>query len=523
MIDNNNSEIKIAEIEKENTLKISVVKTAVIMAILTLVSKCFGFIREMVLAGAFGATYVVDAYVMAQSIPNILLSGIFAAIATAYMPLFSVEMEKKGEKAGNIFTSKIITITLAIAIIGMCIGVIFSKELVSIFASGFNNETLSLTSTFLKIAFFSVAFSSISGILEAYLQYKNVFIRQIVIGYLQNIIVIASICICYFVGSQYLAFGLMIGNLIRCVFMYVQARRKGYRHEKSDGMYLDTVKQILALSMPIFIGTYITQINTFVDKSLASSLVEGSVSALNYANILNTTIISLTVTIIVTILYPKMARAETLKDSKTFNDMLDKSISVVLIIIIPFTLGAMVYDREFVSIVYERGAFDTFAAQMTTEAFMFYAIGMTFSSVNMVLTKVFFAKQNTIVPVICSTLGVITNVILNLILVKTMQHMGLALATSIACAITTIAYIVGIKIKYKDISINHIKLKLLKIITGSIISVGVSAAIYKALIGYFPLIINLGFAVIVAAIVYMGTLYVMKIEELKLIKNILKK
>ena len=115
--------------------------TLFFMVIMTLISKFLGFIRETVLANFYGTSYIVDSYVMAVAIPSILFGGIFAAIATAYMPTLSTVQETEGKIKANRFTSQIINVILILSIIVSVIGFVFSDQIVAIFASGFTGKT----------------------------------------------------------------------------------------------------------------------------------------------------------------------------------------------------------------------------------------------------------------------------------------------------------------------------------------------------------------------------------------------
>src|SRR5665648_239475 len=204
-------------------------QTAVLMAILTLISKVFGFVREMVMANFFGTTYITDAYVMAFAIPMIIFGGVFGSIATAYMPLFSRITENDGEKAGSKFTSEVINLLLVVSIIAAIVGIAFSDQIVSIFASGFSGETARLTSFFVKVTFSYVLFTSISGVLEAYLQYKGVFLVQIILGYIQNIIIISVIVISAFTNFYYLVFGLLLAYFIRFLILIFIVKKRDFK------------------------------------------------------------------------------------------------------------------------------------------------------------------------------------------------------------------------------------------------------------------------------------------------------
>lgn len=343
-------------------------QTAVLMSILTLGSKLIGFIREMVMSNYFGTSYVTDAYVMAFTILSVLFGGIITAISTAYLPVFSRISESEGKLEGDRFTSEIVNILLAISVVISLIGIFFSDQIIAVFASGFQGETAKLASFFVKVLFSYVIFSSTAAILEAYLQYKGTFLPQIISGYFVSMCTIVAIIISAYTSYYYLAFGMVIGYILRLITMTIIARSRDYKYTLTF-RYINNVREIAFLAIPTFIGSYMQYINQFVDKTLASRLVEGSISALNYASLLNNVIIDITITILATIIYPKLTQANSLKQYDRFNELVYKGFNVVVIISLPFSLGAMVYSNQVVQIIYERGAFDITATAMTSSAF----------------------------------------------------------------------------------------------------------------------------------------------------------
>lgn len=511
--------------KKQNKFIMNAAQTAAMMAILTLGSKFLGFIREMVMAGFFGAGEVTDAYVMSQSIPSMLFAGIFGAVATSYMPLLSDKIEKGSEKEGNEFTSQVINILLIASIISSVVGFIFSDELTAILASGFTGERARLTSFFLKITFSYVIFSSTTGILNAYLQYKNTFLPQIFIDYTQNIIVIATIVISAYSSYYYLAFGLLIAYALRLVLIFALSKKKGYKYYTHGEKTRGVIKDISRLAIPVFIGSTVTQINLFVDKYLASGLVVGSVSALNYASTLNTMIMSISVTVLATMIYPRLAQAQSMEAQDRFSNLVQTGFNLTIIVALPFSLGAMVYSDEIVQVIFERGAFDVAATSLTGSAYLFYSIGMTFMALNTLFTQVYYSMHNMKTPMVCAAVGVIINISLNLMLVGSMQHNGLALATSISAICNSGLLYVGIRKKDKNIQVIKDKRKIFVIVITSFVSVGLSLIVYKLLVNliWMPRMIYLGLSVGVAIIAYLIILKKCKVEELDIIKDIIKK
>ncbi|MBR0599524.1 murein biosynthesis integral membrane protein MurJ [Sinanaerobacter chloroacetimidivorans] len=500
----------------------TIAQTAVLMSILTLGSKLLGFLREMVMAGLFGANYITDAYVMAQTIPSIIFAGIFGSIAIAYMPLYSKKIEKEGNNSANLFTSQILNILLITSIFSSVLGIFFSNAIVGIFARGFQGEVAQLTSFYIKVTFSYVVFSSVASILDSYLQYKNVFLQQIIIGYAQNIIIIGVIIISAYTTYYFLIFGLLIGYIIRAILIWLLANRKEYKYYFKFNIK-ETLKVILPLTIPVFIGSSFTQINMFVDKSLASGLKEGSVAALNYATLLNTMVLALSVSILTTIVYPKITQAYSLNDNQKLNSIIQRSFTVIYMIALPFSMGAILYSKEIVQIVFERGAFNSNATYLTETAYMYYSIGLLFMAINELLIRIYYSKQDMKSPMLFSAVCVFINIILSLIFIKSMGHNGLALATSIATISNSVLLYLGIK-KHTSINIIQSKIKIFKITVAATLSIIISYIVYLFINSLFVdkiIILKLGLTIILAIIIYLILLKILNIKEITNIKQII--
>jgi len=497
-------------------------QTAILMAICTLISKILGFIREMVMANYFGTTYITDAYVMATVIPGIIFGGVLGAVSVAYMPIYSKTMALEGELKANEFTSGVLNILTILAVFLSILGIFLSDYIVVIFASGFKGETAFITSFFLRITFSYIVFSAIADIFEAHLRYKGVFLPQVVFGFIQNIVLIFTIIISSITSYYYLAFGYLVTYILRFIIMAKVARNKRFKYISSPKM-LSSVKQIMTLAIPVFIGSSMTQINIFVDKTLASGLPEGSVSALNYGNMLVNMIMGLTITIMTTIIYPKLTQARAIGDNEKLSSIVNIGMILIIMVSFPFSLGAMVYSNQIVQIIYERGAFDLIATRMTSAAFYYYSLGLLFSSLNTFITQVYYSMHNMKTPVIFGAMGVIINVVLNLILIKPMGHSGLALATSIAAICSTVMFLVNLKKKHPDIYVFKSKSKLLKIILAAIIAIGLSYVFYLLVFNLIVArVVQLILVVVVAGLLYFLLLYLMKVDEINIIRQIVK-
>ena len=507
-----------------NTRKLTTAQTAAFMAILTAGTKVLGFVREMVLAAFYGAGEVTDAYNMAQNIPNILLAGIVSAVAISYMPILSRKVNDSGEAEGNLYTSRLLNGLMCLICAAIVLGAIFAKPLVSIFAPGYEAEQAVLTAWYLRFAFFSVLFTAFIYIFEAYLQYRGTFFPQIVLGYVQSAAVIVFVVFSAKTDHHWLIFGVVLGFALRGIGCWLIAGKNGYRYTPDFHMG-DAVKEAILLALPIFIGGSVAQINTFVDRMLASNLQQGSVSALTYSNEIINAIVMLTVTILVTIIYPKLNQAFAQGDLTSVGTLTEKGINVLALLAIPLSMGAMVYAQPVIRLIYERGAFTAEDTTITASAFFCYAIGLTFLALNQLITKVFYSLHDTKTAVYCSVIAVVCNIVLNLILVRSLEHAGLALATSIAQIINAILLYVTFKRKYPDITLLHSGKKLVLIAALSAVAVAISYLCFTLLSDTIKCsqALSLLGAIAAAGISYLVLLKVAKFEELGILKDLVKR
>ena len=501
--------------------QLSTAQTAVIMAALTLGSKFLGFVREAVLANYYGAGMVTDAYKIALSIPNYLLAAAVSAFAAAYMPELARISENSGEKDANSFTSRVINFQLIVSLVVSALGMIFAGPLVKFFAPGFGEESVALAAYYLRASFLLVVFNIFINICGAYMRYKDIFIPELVFGLVHDVCIIAAIVISVRTSNYVLIYGTVAGYMLRAVFGMYYSRRCGFRYS-FDTEFGTVIKTVAAMALPIFLGGYVSQFNTMIDRMLASGLVEGSISALDYGNLIVGVIVAITTTILTTIIYPKLNKAFALGQMDRISELCEKSMNIGLLVSVPFTFGALAFGAPLVQIMYERGAFGSAATAMTASAFMWYSLRIAFAAVSGIIVYVFYTLHDTKTPVYCSCASVAVNVVFNLILVRFMAHSGLALATSIAAVVNAVLLWIAFKRKHPEISLLGSSAKLIKIIIFAALSVAVAYILWSAVSAALPGIVSLGLAILAAVGVYLIVLKLSGFEELELLKQLFK-
>lgn len=180
---------------------------------------------------------------------------------------------------------------------------------------------------------------------------------------------------------------------------------------------------------------------------MASGLIAGSISALNYANKLNGLILSVFVSTITTVIFTLLSKEFNNDNIGGMKKIMGYGINLILLITIPATVGLIVLATPIVEVAFERGAFTVDDTIMTSSALVFYSLGLVAASLRLLITRVYYSLQDTRTPMINGALSVGLNIVLNLIFIQFMAHSGLAFATSIANTIATLLMFYGLRKK----------------------------------------------------------------------------
>lgn len=495
-----------------------VAKATFVLMIATVIAKILGFGRELVLASAYGASMYSDAYITAMNIPLVIFTVIGTTLATVLIPMYFDVEKELGEEESLKFINNVFNIVILLCIILSILGLIFSKEIVNLFAIGFKGKTLEVATKFTRITIIGIVFTGLSYIMTAYLQINNKFTVPGLVSVPKNIIIIISIILSTKYSPYLMIWGSLIGISTEFLFQLPFAMKSGYKYKFYINVKDKNIKRMMILIGPVLIGVAVNQINTLVDRTLASTLVEGSISALNYANKLNGFVMALFITSIGSVIYPMLSKLSTEDSKKEFEKSVTKSINSVVLLVTPISIGAIVLANPIVKILFERGAFDTTATQMTSIALIMYSIGMVSFGLRDILGKVFYSIQDTKTPMINGALAMIMNIILNIIFVKYLKLAGLALATSISAIICILLLFKSLRKKIGYFGQDKIIKTTIKSLLASILMGLITNLSYNTMINLLDgnminEIICVGMSVLIGIIVYMIIIILLKVEE----------
>lgn len=498
--------------------------TALVLMLIILTSKITGFFRDIVLAQTFGAGEITDAYLTALNIPVVLFDGISAALGTTFIPIYFKIKSSKGQEEVNKFTSNILNIVIIISLIFVLLGVIFAPYIVKIFAVGFKGDVFDLTVNYSKILIFSMVFIAINGLVSSYLVASgNVYISgAITIPF--NIFVIIAIIFASVTESYVMVYGTLIAYIAQLLFQLPLLIKKGYKHRLTVNLRDENIRQILFLVIPVFIGSYINQINAVVNRTLASTLDSGSITALNYANKLNMFAVGVIAVAISTIMYPILSKLASEGNKKLFKINISKSINMIVIIMLPIMVVMTTFSTEIVKVLFEEGSFNSHDTYLTSTALFFYSIGILSYGLKELLAKSFYSLQDTKTPVRNATISVVINIVFSIILVNIMGIGGLALASSISATVTTMLLLISLRKKIGKIGFSYILKTFIKGAIASIVMYIIMRIAYNYIFIYgsrFALesrkfiAFNCFISVILGMSTYLIVVLALKVKEVK--------
>lgn len=488
-------------------------KTAILLMLITIVSKIVGFGRVITLSYFYGASNISDAYLISLSIPTVIFSFVGTGISTGYVPMYSKIKQDYGEEEGNRFTNNLANILIIICTIIVIFGLIFTKPLIKIFASGFKGEALTLAIQFTKISLLGIYFTGLMNVFSSYLRLKGNYVVPALVGFPMNFITIAAIFLSSKTNILVLVIGSVIATASQLILLVPFIHKKGYRHKFILDIKDRHIKNMAYIALPVIIGVSVNQINVLVDRTLASQIAVGGISALNYANMLNGFVQGLFVVPIATVIYPVISKMAVEDNMDGLKSSISEAINSISLLVIPATIGAMCFAEPVVKILFGRGAFDSQAISMTSNALFYYSIGMLGFGMRDIISRAFYSLQDTKTPMINAAIAMAMNIVLNIILSKFMGIGGLALATSISAIFCTVLLFISFRNKIGPFGMKNIAISFIKVSCASIVMGVIARLLYDILIKNIGANLALIVAIIIGTVVYFVMIYFMKIDE----------
>ncbi|MCX8030676.1 MAG: murein biosynthesis integral membrane protein MurJ [Thermodesulfovibrionales bacterium] len=516
------------------TTKSKIAKAAVSMSFATLISRIFGYIKDMILAKYFGATATSDVFFVAFRIPN-LLRDLFAegSMSSAFIPVLTETLTKNGKDDANKLVRTIFMISLFIVGSVCILGIVFAPIIVSAIAPGFisNPEKFEQTVLLTRIMFPFLLFISFASITMGALNTRGVFFVPALAPAFLNI----SIILCLFLFSQKftnpivaVAIGVSVGGFVQFLFQIPSFKQKGYSFFGTNlnltSFWHPSIKKIGILIIPSITGLAVVQVNIFISTILASFLHEGSITYLYYSMRLIQFPIGLFGVAMGMAVLPTLSEHAARKNFDNLKEDFSFALRLLFFITIPAMIGLICLKEPIVNTLFQRGEFGYQATIGTSEALMFYSLGIWAIVGVRVLASTFYSMQDTKIPVKIAIFSMIVNILFSLLLMKPMQHNGLALANALASITNFILLFYLLRKKIGSFGAKRIVKSFIKTLLAAVI-MGLSGwliiegDLWKTEGNFLIKSLYLVITIIISIMIFLFISYLLRNDELKFIVN----
>ncbi|WP_303722606.1 murein biosynthesis integral membrane protein MurJ [Malonomonas rubra] len=420
-----------------------------VMAFATSLSRIAGLVRDVIVARMFGAGFATDAFFMAFTIPN-LLRRFFGegSLTAAFVPTFSEVFHQRGEAEAQRLANRCVTILLLVMLVVVTVGIVCSPWIVQGIGYGFGHieGKLELTDRLNRLMFPYVGLVSLLALITGILNVRgHFFLPSLSPLFLNLSMILSALCLGFLFEQPIfaLAVGVLAGGVVQLLLQFPVMLKYRIRFSFEFDFWRDKqLRKIVSLMLPGIAGVAIYQINIIVSRLLASLLPEGSVSYLYYAQRLFEFPQGIFIVSLAQAALPMMSQQVADKDLAGMRRSLGFALTLITIFTLPAIVGLVLCAIPVYSLFFLGGEFDSIALQNTAWALICYAPGLLFVGYSRIASQTFYALKDTRTPVWVSFWTLLVNLLLGVVLMQFFQHLGLAVALTLASLFNAVLLLV---------------------------------------------------------------------------------
>jgi len=512
-----------------------IAKAAGILSLGNVASRVLGLVRQTVIADLFGASPYVSAFVAVARVPtmiyDLLIGGLLSA---ALVPVFSdYASPEKRQELWRIFS---IVLSLAVVILSLIVILLelFAPQVAWLLGSGFDAQLQAVTTKMIRIILPAVLFFGMSGMVTGLLYTLKRFTYPAFGAAIYNAgLITCALLLADKINIYSLALGILLGAILQLAIQLPDLR--DVRFAFSLDLSHPALRRIAGLYLPIALGLVISQIGVVIDSNLASRTGEESIAWMDFATRLIQFPIGLVSAAISLAILPTLSQYASATSSKqppisntqhptsNFQHTLALGLKMVLMGIIPATIGLFILATPIVALLYQHGEFDAHDTVQTALALRYYLLGLTFAAIDLPLIFAFYARKDTLTPALVGVLGVVVYLVVALSLIQPLGMIGLILANSTQLTIHALAMLVLLQRRLGGLSGHGIMALAFKTLSASLVMGGMtylalgrlqSALDARTLVGKLVIV---GGAGGVGVATYLGMVALLRVEEARLV------
>ncbi len=435
----------------------SLLRSSLLTGSMTMTSRVLGLIRDIVLASVLGAGGAMDAFAIAQKIPN-FFRRLFAegAFSQAFIPVLAEYKEKGPHQTVKELVDKVAGCLGSILVLFTVIGILGAVGFAYIFGWGYADEPekFSLLTDLIRITFPYLMLISLTGFAGAILNSYDRFAIPAVTPVFLNVFMIAAALLVadFFPNPAYaLAWSIVAAGIFSLVFQLPFLRQLHLLPSPKLDWSHPGVRRILVLMAPALFGVSISQLNLLLDSVIATMLGDGAVSWLFYSDRLVELPLGVFGVAIATVIMPGLSRLSAAQSTQKFSDMLDWAIRFVVLIALPATLALIILAEPILFTLFYHGEMKLEDITMSTYSLKAYALGLFAFMLIKVLVPGFFARQDMKTPVRTGIISIFANILMKplvvipLVMLWGLGHVGLAFTTAMAAYVNAFLLYRGLR------------------------------------------------------------------------------
>jgi putative peptidoglycan lipid II flippase len=407
-----------------------IARSAGIIALGNVASRVLGLVREAVITDSFGASGLVSAFRVASIVPTMLYDLLIGGmLSAALVPVFSEVADREGKEVLWALFSRVASLVAVVLAGALLLIEILAPQIAWLLGGGFEPELQAAVTQMIRIITPALLFFGLSGVVTGLLYALKRFTYTALGAAVFNLgIIIAVPLLKGQIDVSSLAVGVLIGALLQLSIQIPGLR--GVRLRFALDLSHPALRRILVLYLPIAAGLIISNVQIAIDRRLASSTGDSSIAWMANATTLFQLPHGLVAVAISLAVLPTLSRLSAAGDRDGFRRTLGQGLRLVLVLIVPATLGLLVLARPAVALLFEHGQFTADDTFQTAWALRYYLLGLIFASVDWPLNYAFYARQNTLVPALVGVFSVGIYLAVALLLVRPLGMLGLVLADS---------------------------------------------------------------------------------------------
>jgi putative peptidoglycan lipid II flippase len=519
-----------------------IAKAAGILSLGNVASRVLGLVRQTVVANLFGASPHFSAFVAAARVPtmiyDLLIGGLLSA---ALVPVFSdYASPEKRQELWRIFS---VVVSLVVVILGL---IVILLELLAplvtwLVGGGFDAQLQAVTTKMIRIILPAVLFFGCSGMVTGLLYSLKRFTYPAFGAAIYNAgMITCALLLADKVNIYSLGLGILLGAMLQLAIQLPDLR--DVRFSFSLDLSHPALRRIVGLYLPVVLGLVVSQIGILIDSNLASRTGEESIGWMDYATRLIQFPIGLVSAAISLAILPTLSQyasaepseqhlisntqypiSNTQPQTSDFQRTLALGIKMVLMAIIPATIGLFVLATPIVALLYQRGEFDARDTVQTALALRYYLLGLTFAAIDLPLVFAFYARKDTLTPALVGVWGVIVYLVVALSLIRPLGMIGLILANSAQLTIHALTMLVLIQRRMGGLGGHGVIALALKALFASLVMGGVTYLTLGRLESVLDANTLMGKIVIVGGVggvglaTYLAMIALLRVEEARMV------